>query len=96
MLNRYIVIASPNEVSLVDRLPIDLHLPIIITGVGATNVINALKDQSKADVSVNIYAFLKAQDTGRPQAFSCAIGDDTIDGIHTPRSWILQGTTSER
>lgn len=38
------------------------------------------KDLSKADVSVNIYAFLKAQDTGRPQAFSCAIGDDTIDG----------------
>lgn len=39
------------------------------------------KDLSKADVSVNIYAFLKAQDTGRPQAFSCAIGDDTIGGI---------------
>ena len=39
------------------------------------------KDLSKADVSVNIYAFLKAQDTGRSQAFSCAIGDDTIDGI---------------
>ena len=39
------------------------------------------KDLSKADVSVNIYAFLKAQDTGRPQAFSCAIGDDNIDGI---------------
>ena len=39
------------------------------------------KDLSKADVSVNIYAFLKAQDTGRPQAFCCAIGDDNIDGI---------------
>ena len=38
------------------------------------------KDLSKADVSVNIYAFLKAQETGKTQEFSCAIGDDTIDG----------------
>lgn len=39
------------------------------------------KDLSKADVSVNIYAFLKAQKTGKPLTLSCAIGDDTIDGI---------------
>lgn len=39
------------------------------------------KDLSKADVSVNIYAFIKAQETGRPVELSCAIGDDTIDGI---------------
>lgn len=38
------------------------------------------KDLSKADVSVNIYAFLKAQETGEVQSFCCAIGDDTIDG----------------
>lgn len=38
------------------------------------------KDLSKADVSVNIYAFLKAQETGQIQEFHCAIGDDTIDG----------------
>ena len=38
------------------------------------------KDLSKADVSVNIYAFLKAQDAGVPVEISCAIGDDTIDG----------------
>ena len=38
------------------------------------------KDLSKADVSVNIYAFLKAQKTRRPVSLSCAIGDDTIDG----------------
>lgn len=38
------------------------------------------KDLSKADVSVNIYAFLKAQATGQVQQFCCAIGDDTIDG----------------
>ena len=39
------------------------------------------KDLSKADVSVNIYAFLKAQRTGKPVSLCCAIGDDTIDGI---------------
>ena len=38
------------------------------------------KDLSKADVSVNIYAFLRAQETGEVQQFCCAIGDDTIDG----------------
>ena len=38
------------------------------------------KDLSKADVSVNIYAFLKAQETRKVVELSCAIGDDTIDG----------------
>ena len=38
------------------------------------------KDLSKADVSVNIYAFLKAQRTGKPVSLCCAIGDDMIDG----------------
>ena len=38
------------------------------------------KDLSKADVSVNIYAFLKAQKTGEPVQLCCAIGDDMIDG----------------
>lgn len=38
------------------------------------------KDLSKADVSVNIYAFLKAQETGKPVQLVCAIGDDTVDG----------------
>lgn len=38
------------------------------------------KDLSKADVSVNIYAFLKAQETGEVVELCCAIGDDTIDG----------------
>ena len=38
------------------------------------------KDLSKADVSVNIYAFLKAQQIGRPVELCCAIGDKTIDG----------------
>ena len=38
------------------------------------------KDLSKADVSVNIYAFLKAQETGEEVHLSCAIGDEKIDG----------------
>ena len=38
------------------------------------------KDLSKADVSVNIYAFKKAQETGKVVELCCAIGDDTIDG----------------
>lgn len=38
------------------------------------------KDLSKADVSVNIYAFLKAQETGEVVSLCCAIGDDKIDG----------------
>jgi S-adenosylmethionine synthetase len=38
------------------------------------------KDLSKADISVNIYAFLKAQHTGETIELCCAIGDETIDG----------------
>ena len=53
------------------------------------------KDLSKADVSVNIYAFLKAQETGEPVEFSCAIGDTEIDGksysevVEIAREYIL-------
>lgn len=39
------------------------------------------KDLSKADVSVNIHAFLKAQRTGQLVQLCCAIGDDEIDGM---------------
>lgn len=39
------------------------------------------KDLSKADVSVNIYAFLKAQETGKEVKLSCAIGDEFVDDI---------------
>lgn len=38
------------------------------------------KDLSKADVSINVYAFLKAQETGKPVTLCCAIGDDIVDG----------------
>lgn len=38
------------------------------------------KDLSKADVSVNIYAFLKAQKENRPVELFCAIGDEFVDG----------------
>ena len=39
------------------------------------------KDLSKADVSVNIYAWLQAQETGIPVEVCCAIGDEEIDGV---------------
>ena len=39
------------------------------------------KDLSKADVSVNIHCFLKAQKLGKEVSLSCAIGDETIDGL---------------
>ena len=45
------------------------------------------KDLSKADVSVNIHAFLKAQNTGQPVQLCCAIGDSAIDGM--PYSQII-------
>ena len=38
------------------------------------------KDLSKADVAVNIYAFLRAQKENKVVELNCAIGDDTIDG----------------
>lgn len=38
------------------------------------------KDLSKADVSVNIYAFLKAQEIGEEVKLCCAIGDREVDG----------------
>ena len=38
------------------------------------------KDLSKADVSVNIYAHLKAQETGKVVNLCCAIGDGYVDG----------------
>ena len=39
------------------------------------------KDLSKADVSVNIHAFLKAQATSQSVELSCAIGDNAVDGL---------------
>ena len=38
------------------------------------------KDLSKADVSVNIYAWLKAQAQKTPVELACAIGDEYLDG----------------
>lgn len=39
------------------------------------------KDLSKADVSVNIYCWLKAQELGKPVEMNCAIGDTEVNGI---------------
>ena len=46
------------------------------------------KDLSKADVSLNIYAFLKAQETGQVVELFCAIGDEIID--NRPYSEIVE------
>lgn len=46
------------------------------------------KDLSKADVSVNIYCWLKAQRTGKPVEVSCAIGDVVVGGV--PYSEIVE------
>lgn len=37
------------------------------------------KDLSKADVAINIYAFLKAQKENKTIELSCAIGDEKVD-----------------
>lgn len=46
------------------------------------------KDLSKTDVSVNIYAHIIAQETGKEVNMCCAIGDSEIDGI--PYSEIVE------
>ena len=46
-----------------------------VTGGGLSG-----KDCSKADVSINIYAWLKAQKLNRVVELSCAIGDEFVDG----------------
>ena len=60
------------------------------------------KDLSKADVSVNIYAWLKAQNSGEPVELSCAIGDKTVDGrpyseiVETAREFITKAGGFEK
>lgn len=39
------------------------------------------KDLSKADVSVNIWAWLTAQETGKTVEVCCAIGDNSVGGM---------------
>ena len=46
------------------------------------------KDLSKADLSVNIFAHIMAQQLGKPVKLSCAIGDKEVDGV--PYSDIVQ------
>lgn len=52
------------------------------------------KDLSKADVTLNIYCHLKAQQTGKPFALCCSIGDSYVDGkpyediVETARKYV--------
>jgi len=39
------------------------------------------KDLSKADVSVNIWSWLKAQESGQPVELCCSIGDEMVGGV---------------
>lgn len=54
------------------------------------------KDLSKADISVNIYAWLEAQETGKPVELCCAIGDEYVGGVpyveivETARKYIME------
>lgn len=50
------------------------------------------KDLSKADVSVNIYAWLKAQQTGQTVQLCCAIGDESVGGV--PYAEIVEAARS--
>ena len=60
------------------------------------------KDLSKADVSINIYAWLKAQRERKNVEIFCAIGDDTVDGrpygevVEIARSFIAERGGFER
>ena len=46
------------------------------------------KDLSKSDVSVNIYAHIRAQQLQEPVELYCAIGDEYVDGL--PYSAIVE------
>lgn len=52
-MNIYVVIAQPSEYELVKRFNYD-KVPVIITGVGAMNVINALKGLPKDSWVINV------------------------------------------
>lgn len=53
-----------------------MHMADSVTGGGLHG-----KDLSKADVSVNIYAWLEAQRIGKTVELCCAIGDEAVGGI---------------
>lgn len=53
-MNRYVVIATPDELPLIERFPEYLSCPVIVTGTGAMNVIQALRDIPRDSAIVNI------------------------------------------
>lgn len=53
-MSQYIVVATADEIRLLDLLPKLPHLPIIVTGVGGTNVINALDKVSRDSTIINV------------------------------------------
>ena len=64
-MKHLVVIAEKEELSLVKKLGYE-HYPVLITGVGALNVIEALKDIPRDTVLINIgYAGSKDLEPGR-------------------------------
>ena len=64
-MKHLVVIAEKEELKLVEKLGYN-HYPVIITGVGALNVIEALKDIPRDTVLINIgYAGSKDLEPGR-------------------------------
>ena len=64
-MKKLVVIAEAEEMKLVKDLGYD-HLPVLITGVGALNVIDALKDISRDTMILNIgYAGSKDLEPGK-------------------------------
>lgn len=53
-MNTYIVIATKDELALVERHPEFGTAPVIITGVGAANVITALRDLPRDSHIINL------------------------------------------
>ena len=64
-MKHLVVIAEKEELKLVEKLGYN-HYPVLITGVGALNVINALKDIPRDTMIINIgYAGSKDLEPGR-------------------------------
>lgn len=74
-----VVIATPNEIDLVKKLGAD-RFPIIITGVGGTNVIRALKNIPKDEKIFNIgYVGSNHIDIGTPVVItSCELYHEKV------------------
>ena len=71
-MKELVVIAEPEEMKLVQKLGFHTGYPILITGVGGVNVIEALKDISRDTRIINIgYAGSKDLEPGKFYLVDC-------------------------